>query len=146
MKMTLRFTLAILLAAGLLAAKKDRMWLTGKVMASRTVEVGATAGPGSYVGGFHPPPAVVARTITAAELEIFGGDYAYTIRDLGSGAIVRRPCRYIVGDPIKYAQEKSVLYLLDADGTECRAQVMTQERLPADLKQAAPPPAPPAKP
>jgi hypothetical protein len=37
-------------------------------------------------------------------------------------------CRYIVGDEIKYAQEKSILYVIDADGHECKVQIMKQER------------------
>jgi hypothetical protein len=34
------------------------------------------------------------------------------------------------------------MFLIDADGHECRAEVMVQERIPADLKR----PALPAKP
>jgi len=71
---------------------------------------------------------------------IFGGDYSCTVRDLGCvGLLIRRPCRYIVGDPVKYSQEKGILVLLDADGTDRRAEVMTQEHLPADLKAPAAP-------
>jgi hypothetical protein len=136
----------MLLDAASMTAKKPRNWQDGKIMAAKTVNTGAVASHGSFIGASPSNAPVIARTITTAELEIFGGDYAYTVRDLGSGAIIKRPCRYIVGDPIKFSQEKSVLYLIDADGAECRAQVMTQERLPPDLKSAAVPPGPSAAP
>jgi hypothetical protein len=140
----------IVLAMTLTAAKKDRDWKTGKIMGARTVNTGAVAGQGyPSVSGGHVAPPVLARTLTTAELEIFGADYAYTVRDLGNGGLFRHPCRYIVGDTVKYSQEKGILVLLDADGTECKAQVMVQERLPADVKaelNAPAPPAPAAKP
>lgn len=138
--------MAILLPCWLLAAKADRDWKTGKIMAARTVNTGAVAGQAypSSIGGYgpHMSPPVIARTLTAEEFEMFSGDYAYTVRDLGSG-LRKRSCRYIVGDPVKYSQDKSILLLIDADGRECRGEVMIQERLPTDIKPAVPP-APPA--
>jgi hypothetical protein len=134
-KTVLRFIAAGLLAAGLVAAKKDRAWKDGKIMAARTVDTGVTPTQRSIADALRFPGA--AKTITAAELEIFADDYAYTVRDLGSG-LLKRPCRYIVGDGVKYFQEKSILFLVDTDGAECRAQIMTQERLPADLKTLPP--------
>lgn len=105
-------------------------------MASRTVKTGsASFGRAqtlpNYGSPYFPSPGSTAsatnHTTTAAEMNIFGGDYSYTVRDLGGGLLIRRPCRY-----------KGILVLLDAEGTECRAEVMTQEHLPADLKAPAP--------
>jgi hypothetical protein len=113
-------------------ATKDRDWKTGKVRDSRTVDTGARARRATpYVGPYGPPPATVARTTTAAELEISGDEYTYTVRGPGTGGFAPHPCRYIAGDEIRYAQDKRVLYVIDADTRECRAQVMRQERIPA---------------
>ena len=121
-----------LLALSLVAATKDRDWQTGKVTDSRTVDTGARARRATpYVGPYGPPPVTVARTTTAAELEISGVEYMYTVRDLGTGGLASHPCRYIVGDEIRYVQEKRVFHLIDADARECRGQVMRQERIPA---------------
>jgi hypothetical protein len=132
---TIRATLVVLLAFGP-AAARDRNWETGKVTAARTVSTGARSAEAWPSGPYGPPPPIVTRTTTAAELQIFGDVYAYTARDLGTGSLVRHPCRYIVGDPVKYVQEGRVLFLIDADGRECRAAVMVQERIPVEKAAA----------
>jgi hypothetical protein len=35
----------------------------------------------------------------------------------------------MVNDKIKYAQEKRKLYVMDADGKECKLDILRQERL-----------------
>lgn len=123
---TIRIITLGLLALGFVAAKKDRAWQIGTVTDSRTVDIGAKPRqPRFYVGGSPPPRSSATTTLTTAELLITGVDYIYTVRDDG-----RKPCRYIVGDHIKYVQDKLVMYLIDADGAECRAQVMKQEHVP----------------
>jgi hypothetical protein len=37
--------------------------------------------------------------------------------------------RFVVGDEIKYSQEKSKLFAIDADGRECKLDIVRQERL-----------------
>jgi hypothetical protein len=36
-------------------------------------------------------------------------------------------CRFIVGEDIKYAQEKGYLWVLDPDGRECKIPIMRQQ-------------------
>lgn len=36
---------------------------------------------------------------------------------------------FIVGDDIKYWQEKAVLHIVDVDGKQCKVDVLRQERL-----------------
>lgn len=68
-----------------------------------------------------------------------GADYVYTVQDStrrGGGLLTtalanrKHGCRFIVGDEIKYAQEKRKLCVLDADGKECGLDIVRQERLP----------------
>ncbi len=48
-----------------------------------------------------------------------------------SHAIAKRKhgCRFIVGDEVKFWQEKAVLHVVDADGKECKLDILRQERL-----------------
>jgi len=41
----------------------------------------------------------------------------------------RSHCRFIVGDDVKYRQEKSMLRVVDADGKECTGEIVRQERV-----------------
>jgi hypothetical protein len=82
-------------------------------------------------------------TVKTNTLIILGDDYAYTIEDatqrtdsLRAGSLLgtalanrKHGCRFIVGEDIKYAQEKDRLYILDADGKECRLDILRQEKL-----------------
>jgi hypothetical protein len=130
-KLLALFSLSLCLSA----AKKDRDWQPGKVLDSRTVETGSRAVNAYPEVPYGPPSPVVARITTTAELKILGAVYSYAVRDLGDmGVLVRHPCRYIVGDPVKYVQAKSLMYLIDADGKECRGQIMAQVRTDAEAK------------
>jgi hypothetical protein len=40
----------------------------------------------------------------------------------------RHGCRFIVGDNVKYSQEKGDLWVLDADGKEFKVPILRQER------------------
>jgi hypothetical protein len=55
-----------------------------------------------------------------------------TIRPAGGlltrGIAARRHCRLIVGESVKYAQRKSAFYVIDADGKECKLEVIRQEQ------------------
>lgn len=119
----------VLIFAG--SKKPDPTWLVGKVLDSNMYKtrsgVGATA---------EETP-----TIRDTQLVIAGTDFSFVIEDsrasgaTGSliGLTVRvvsnkhHGCRFIVGDDIKYWQEKSTLHVLDADGKECKAEILRQE-------------------
>jgi hypothetical protein len=58
------------------------------------------------------------------------------IFDIESGPLLRkaidnhkRACRFVIGDDIKYVQEKSKLIVLDPDGKECNLDIVRQARL-----------------
>jgi len=76
-------------------------------------------------------------TIQANELVLVADQYLYIIRDerRSGGPILERAlanrhhgCRFIVGDDVKYSQEKGDLWVLDADGKECKVPILRQER------------------
>jgi hypothetical protein len=84
-----------------------------------------------------------SMAIQSTQLMIIGDEYVYVVEDnvekaVGSAlrgslarAIANRKhgCRYVVGDPIDYAQEKSHLYVRDDDGKECKLDIVRQARL-----------------
>jgi hypothetical protein len=39
------------------------------------------------------------------------------------------PCQFIFGDDVRYVQEKSKLYVLDADAQGCKLDILRQKRL-----------------
>jgi len=77
-------------------------------------------------------------TVRDTELLIMGADYAYVIEDpyTVSGPLLRRAitnrkhgCRFIIGEDIRYVQEKGKLIVLDPDGKECKLDIVKQERV-----------------
>jgi hypothetical protein len=69
------------------------------------------------------------------ELLIEGDDYSYVVQDsrrkggpILATALANRKhgCRFVVGEDIKYAQEKGDLWVLDADGKECKISILKQ--------------------
>jgi hypothetical protein len=119
------------------ADKKVKNWETGKVLDSEAVK--------TRVG--IEPTAEAIPTIRDTQLMILGNDFAYVIEDsrvtgktsligITERAISNRHhgCRFIVGDNVKYFQEKAILHILDADGKECKVEVLRQERLQAPSK------------
>jgi hypothetical protein len=68
---------------------------------------------------------------------IVADKYFYVIRDTLSyipGALLgnalanrKHGCRFIVGEDIKYAQEKGYLWVLDPDGKECKIPILRQQ-------------------
>lgn len=117
--------LLLSLAVGLLAA--DRDWKVGTVRDSRSAKT------------YFDDSMVMQDT----QLLIVGDEYSYLIDDpvskttkLPTHHIVTRSiqnighnCRFIVGDPVKYSQDKSKLHILDADGKECKLEILRQQRL-----------------
>jgi hypothetical protein len=53
-------------------------------------------------------------------------------------------CRFVIGEDIKYAQEKGYLWVLDPDGKECKIPIIRQQVLEKDSSATggAPLPAP----
>lgn len=77
------------------------------------------------------------RYITTNEVTVIGESYVYQLQDpmrrgggLLTNAIANRKhgCRFIVGADVQYAQEKGKLYVLDADGKECKLDIARQEK------------------
>jgi hypothetical protein len=91
------------------AAKKDRDWKIGKLVDS----------------SLNGKQYVLNIPLDINNLVIHGGDYLYTARQVMGR---RSSCRLIVGDDIKYAQDKRALYVVDADGKECKLEIVRQER------------------
>jgi hypothetical protein len=119
-------------AITVLCAKKEKDWKTGKMLDSQAVKTRAGIAA----------TAESIPTIRDTDLMILGADFAYVIEDsrvtgktslvgLTERAISNRHhgCRFIIGDDVKYYQEKAVLHVLDADNKECKVEVLRQERL-----------------
>jgi hypothetical protein len=119
--------LVILSAAGFgFGATKDRKWETGKV-ADLQADQQPTTGP-----------LLNSVTVKESAVRIVGADYEYIAYDSTSaqtGLLTRtlanrkHGCRFIVNDEVRYAHEKSKLYVRDADGKECKLDILRQERL-----------------
>jgi hypothetical protein len=138
---------------------ETHVWKTGKVLDSqstrRLMETGmsSTATTNGAVTGTNTDNTVNATTTTNShvhymaiqdtQLLIAGDGYSYVVDDsvaksvgLPTHAIVTRSimnrkhgCRFIIGDDVRYAQEKSKLFVLDADGKECKLDIVRQERV-----------------
>jgi hypothetical protein len=55
-------------------------------------------------------------------------------KSYASGALIRNAivnrkhgCRFVVGEDIKYVQEKGDLWVLDPDGKECKIPILRQQ-------------------
>ncbi len=142
--------LACLLTFTAFAAKKDRPWKTGKVTSSRV-------GSQSYESGAFTSAQVNGNSGTATTsvqhvtedynlLIIEGQDYFYLIEDghrSGGGILTsalanrKRGCRFVIDEDIRYFQEKDRLWVLDADGKECKLPILKQAVSPySKLKKA----------
>jgi len=116
--------LVVLSAAGL-GASKGRNWQTGKIADLQADQ--------------QPKTGKLLNSVTVKEsvVRIIGTDYEYLAYDGTSaqtGLLTRslanrkHGCRFIVNDEVKYAQEKSKMYVRDADGKECKLDILRQER------------------
>jgi hypothetical protein len=81
--------------------------------------------------------------VKTTDLFVVGDRFVYEVEDAtvhggGGGlmgaaiqkAIINRKhgCRFIVGEDIRYAQEKGYLWVLDPDGKECKTEIIRQEK------------------
>jgi hypothetical protein len=151
----LTFTLAFTIA--LAAAKKERDWKTGHVMDSSSSQEnyvagavtntsGRATGSATTTGGMTNSTATGHSTSTTSvqrvfiktnELLIVGDGYSYVIEDSVRTHVYllakklanhNHGCRFIVNEDIKYSQEKGDLWVLDADGKECKTAIIRQEK------------------
>jgi len=75
------------------------------------------------------------------QLVILGNEFAYVVEDtrVSGGTVLgaavqaiknrKHGCRFIVGDDVKFWQDKAILHVIDADGKECKVDILRQERL-----------------
>jgi hypothetical protein len=131
--------LFITMLGPLSAAEKARDWKIGKVLDSASDK---SVDPTSI----NPNNGRVGNVYTkSTTLIIQGDDYAYTIEDVKQKtdslrahsligvALANRKhgCRFIVNEEVEYAQEekdKTHLYVLDADGKQCKLEILRQEK------------------
>lgn len=136
-------------------AADHHIWHTGKVLDSRLatahVADGATTNTyGSATANSFGNTATASGNATSTtsvsfaniqdnQLVILGEGFAYIVEDTrvsgGSHLLAHawanrhHGCRFIVGDDVRYWQDKAVLHVLDADAKECKVDVLRQERL-----------------
>jgi len=144
-----RAILLVLSVAGVpMEAKKGTNWMTGKLLDAHTAK--------TYVDTSASTDTTATSSTTSAsrtkintiviqdtQLLIAGNEYAYLVSDpvakpvgLATHGIVTRAimnhghgCRFVVGNDISYYQKKATLYVIDADGRECKLDILRQERL-----------------
>jgi hypothetical protein len=156
MRFRLLIGLLIVIATAVFGAKQ-RDWKTGKVVdsANSKAEYATSATTQTTTNGTVSPDIGAGSTVKATSTSstriyhttvdsntifIVGDEYLYTTEDSaahgGAPAIQiahaignrKHGCRFIVGDDVKYSQEKSKLYAIDADGKECQLTITRQER------------------
>ncbi len=113
--------------------------------ASTTATVSPDYGAGSTVNAHTDSETKIHEmVIQDTQLLIVGEQYAYVVNDsvsksvgLPTHGIVKRAimnrkhgCRFVVGDNVRYSQDRTKLYVLDADGKECKLDIARQQRLP----------------
>ncbi len=98
--------------------------------------------------------AIQRVAVQTNELYIVTHKYLYVIEDTrryGTGGLLvnalanrKHGCRFVVGEDIKYVQEKGYLWVLDPDGKECKISIVRQQVLEKDafVPAGAPSPAP----
>ena len=138
---TFTVDLTLLALAALPLGAKDPDWKTGKVLDAAAAK--------SYVEAGDRTGATATLTIRDTQLLLVSDEFAYVVNDTrtsnrlplhqgvigDSAAIVHavsgrhHGCRFIVGDEVKFHQNKAVLHVIDADGKECKTEVLRQERL-----------------
>lgn len=124
--------LSVLLTMPLIARHAEPDWKTAKVLDANM----AKSLPGDPATGLHP------FTLESNQLLLQSPDFSYIIRDdrFRGGAnpaevftlsIAGRHhgCHFIVGDSIKFYQDRLELVVLDADGKRCKVNVLRQERI-----------------
>jgi len=123
-------TIAMLATAG---KKQPAPLMTGKVLDSEKVKTLVLEGTDTL----H------SLNVQNNQLLLLGVDFAYVIEDtridgVGHGLIGaaqrtlenrHKGCHFIIGDSVQYWQDKDKLHIYDADGKECKVDILRQERL-----------------
>lgn len=135
MKSHLIFAVAALSALVHAESKPKPQWSTGRVTdiqdgPSTYVETGASRP--NYDGG-------VAKHSTVSEVRsmrvLLAGDvFNFTVDGVSRSielGFARKNCRFIVGDDVRYRDEKDKMHIVDADGKDCEGQIVRQERISA---------------
>ena len=151
----------------------QRSWKIGLVLDSNTSNETYVAGQttqqsgsvmvidvdGMAVGGGQSTSntTVYRVSIRTDELAIAGDDYFYIVQDttrksgdtlgLIGGIVANRHhgCHFIVGENLRYSQDKGTLHVIDADGKECKTAILRQARkyrAPSSSQQWSPSPDP----
>ncbi len=114
---------------------------TATTMGNTTVATGTAYGYGTSQSTSNTD--IMFANIRDNQLVILGDEFGYVVEDTrvsgGGGGLVgitvhaianrKHGCRFIVGDNISYRQARAVLHVLDADGKECKTDILRQERL-----------------
>jgi hypothetical protein len=117
---------------------------TATTNGSSTTMGSTTTGTATTTGHSTSTTALQRVTIQANELVLVGDDYLYVVRDerrkggpVLATAIHNRHhgCRFIVGEDVKYSQEKGELWILDADGKECKVPILRQQKKEAEQQK-----------
>ena len=138
--------------------KKEHDWKTAKVLDSRLAKTSAPTGSTVSASGTSTTVTTGNVTTTSSQggasaatdyanirddqLLLLSDEFAYVVEDTrvsgGHGLVAvtahavanrKHGCHFIVGDPVKFWQDKAVLHVIDADGKECKVDVLRQERL-----------------
>jgi hypothetical protein len=141
--------LVIALAYPCFGAKK-RDWQPGKVLDADVYEYQTQSG--SHTGGRVDGKGNVGldttnstETVKQTRYVIIGGSYRYVVEETNASSDwgpdhalitrrLRRRCHLIVGDSIQFAEDRTTLRLIDADGRECKLEVLRQERISSPAK------------
>ena len=104
---------------------------------STTTAGSSTSGITTSNGQSSSSTTIQRITVQPTELLLVGEGYLYFIHDqrMRSGPLLpkvianyKHGCRFVVGEDIKYSQEKGDLWVIDADGKECRTIILRQEK------------------
>lgn len=110
---------------------------TATATGSSTTLGSTTVGTAAASGQSTSTTTVQRVSLKTNQLLIVGDDYLYIIEDtvrthvyLLAKKLAERHhgCRFIVGEDIKYSQEKGDLWVIDADGKECKTPIVRQEK------------------
>jgi len=133
----LRSTVLLIIASLTLAAADHHVWHTGRVVDTQASKSSAYSGAStdSWIPG-STTTTIQRTTIRDTDVTIVGTEYMYVAEDSdattpGTIKVLNRKhgCQYIIGEDIRYVQEKSKLLVLDANGKQCKLDIVRQERV-----------------
>ena len=114
---------------------------TGQSTSSTIGSTTDTTGTALTSGETTSSTTIAFANIRDNQLVILGIEFAYIVEDtrVSGGTVLgaavqaiknrKHGCRFIVGDDVKFWQDKAILHVIDADGKECKVDILRQERL-----------------